>query len=392
MDRDLRLGVVGAGERGRHHLREAYRIDEQHYFGRNPDESSLRSPQPIYDAHAADSPAWVADVSDLRPSVTAVFDPSATARRKTTALCREHGDEPDTFDALDAFLERGVYDAVIVASPNDRHLEAAVPLLERGVSVLCEKPLAITLEAYDRLEVAVSRSDGVFYPGFNLRSHPAYERLGELLDEGVIGDLGMISCREVRTPFPEGHYYTQAESGGSLLEKNCHDFDLMNWLTDADPVRVCAFGGQHVFTTDTDVSDHAVVIVEYDNGVRATLELCLYAPYGEWHPEFSGRRDYQFRGGEGVLRSATDGDADWELYTRRRRETYETAGVGGGHGGSDARQLRSFLRCVRDDDRPTATVRDAKRAAAVALAATRSIEDGRVVEIDSNADLRHRDR
>ncbi|WP_255171495.1 Gfo/Idh/MocA family protein [Natrononativus amylolyticus] len=385
---DPRLGLVGAGSRGSAHIAEIYRLRRQNHLGSDAGDGVLNSPQPLYETYAADHPEWVEDVSDLQPTVSAVFDPSADARQAAAAVCRDGGDDPDLFETYEAFLERGEYDAVVVASPNDTHVELAVPLLERGVDVLCEKPLATTLEDHDRLEAAVRESEGLFYPGFNMRSLPYYRRLVELVAEGAIGSLGMISCREVRMPFPDGHYYTQAESGGSLLEKNCHDFDLMNWVTGADPVRVCAFGGQDVFTEGTDVNDHAVVIVEYENGVRASLDLCLYAPYGDWHPEFHGRRDYQFRGTEGILASASDGSDAWELYARRRRETYETGGFAGGHGGGDYLQMRTFLRCLQGRTEPPATVTDAKRAAAIALGAERSIRESEIVGIDSRYDLR----
>src|SRR5699024_5037957 len=100
-------------------------------------------------------------------------------------------------------------------------------------------------------------------------------------------------------PFPEGHYYTNEESGGSLLEKGCHDFDLFNWLLDADPVTVGAFGGQHVLSEETDVIDNATAIIKYDSGAVASLDLCLHAPFSQ-----TRGRNYDVRGSDGVIRTA----------------------------------------------------------------------------------------
>ena len=383
----VRIGIVGSGSRGRAHIPEVYRIRSQEHVGRAADDGAMHSPQPLYEKYADRSPSWVDDVSELRPAITAIYDPSAESRRAAAARCREYGDEPTSFDSYDAFLDADAYDAVVVASPNHTHVDVAIPLLERDVHVLCEKPLATTLDGYDEFDEWVARSDGVFYTAFNMRSRPYYRRVKELVDAGVIGNLGMISCREVRTPFPDGHYYTQAESGGSILEKNCHDFDLMNWLTEADPVRVAAFGGQHVFTKGTDVADHAVVIVEYENGVRASLDLCLYAPYGVRYAEFTGHRDYEIRGTEGVLKGVPDGSNAWELFTRWHRDRFEGAQFPGGHGGSDYLQMLRFLRCLRGEESPPASPIDAKKAAAIAIGAERSIQEGTIVEIDSAYDL-----
>lgn len=383
----VRIGIVGSGSRGRSHIHEVYRIREQEHVGRDPKDGLMRSPQPVYEQYADRKPEWVDDISALRPTISAIYDPSDDSRRAAAASCRDHGGDPDLFDSYDAFLESAAYDAVIVASPNDTHVDVTTPLLERNVDVLCEKPLATTLEDYDELDEAVARSDGLFYTAFNMRSRPYYRKLKALVDADAIGELGMISCREVRTPFPDGHYYSQAESGGSILEKNCHDFDLMNWLTEADPVCVAAFGGQHVFTKDTDVNDHAVVIVEYESGVRASLDLCLYAPYGVRFSEFTGHRDYELRGTEGVLKGVPDGTHIWELFTRWRREQFEGDQFPGGHGGSDYLQLLRFLRCLRGEETPPASPIDAKKAAAIAIGAELSIQEGTVVEIDSNYDL-----
>ncbi len=383
----VRIAIVGSGSRGRSHIAEVYRINAQEHVGRAADDGEMRSPQPLYETYADDKPEWVDDISELRPDVTAIYDPSESSRRAAEATCRDHGGDPVLFDSYDAFLESDAYDAVIVASPNDTHVDVATPLLERNVDVLCEKPLATTLEGYDELDERVARSDGLFYTAFNMRSRPYYRKLKALVDADAIGELGMISCREVRTPFPDGHYYSQAASGGSILEKNCHDFDLMNWITDADPKRVAAFGGQHVFTKNTDVNDHAVVIVEYGNGVRASLDLCLYAPYGVRFSEFTGHRDYELRGTEGVLKGVPDGRHTWELFTRWRREQFEGDQFPGGHGGSDYLQMLRFLRCLRGEETPPASPIDAKKAAAIAIGAEVSIQNGTFVEIDSNYDL-----
>ena len=64
-----------------------------------------------------------------------------------------------------------------------------------------------------------------------------------------------------------------------ILEKNSHHFDLFNWMLGAKPIRVLATGGTNVLT-DRELLDNAQVLVEYEGGLRATLEVCLFAPYG----------------------------------------------------------------------------------------------------------------
>lgn len=384
MTRPLRLGLAGAGPRGLGLVSQAYGVDEQDYF-LAPKSAYGSHPYEEYDHYGEHRPEWVEDVRDLNVTVTDVFDPEGGARRRAIERCRDHDDEPTGHGSFESFLDTGTFDAVIVASPNDTHLDLGLPLLERDVDVLCEKPVATTLAGHDELRDAVEASDGQCVVGFNLRSSPLYAKLAALIHEGAIGDLGMLTAHNVRLPFRRGFRYERQRSGGSLLEKNCHDFDLFNWYVDADPVRVGAFTGQHALTRNTDAADHGTVIVEYENGVKATLELCLFAPFSH-----EGHRFYVARGSDGLLRSPLE-SGDIELFTRDER-TEITVGQHGrnasGHGGADLHEVKTFLECLRGRTEPPATISDAKRAAAIAIGADRSSDTGEMVEITSEYDLR----
>ena len=380
-----KLGFVGIGARGYSHLKNAYTIHEQPYFlGDPPDEVDRvhlsGNSHEIYHNYAKEVPDWAEDTSDLRIEVAAVYDPDPEARARAVALCEEHGDDPTVYDDWQAFLDGNECDAAIVSTPNHTHTDVVLPLMEQGRDVFCEKPLATTLEDHDRIIEADRDMDGLFYIGFNARHSPSRSKLRDVIRGGEIGDLGMLSVHEVRHPFPLGHYYTQEESGGSLLEKDCHDFDWFNYVVDAEPVKVYALGGQQVFTENTDVNDHATVVYEYDNGVKATLELCLYAPFTQ-----SGGRQYAIRGSEGVIRTPQDG-ADFVVHTRNetRPVSIETRGS---HSGSDPNMWHDLLSCLVRGTERMASPTDAKAASAIAIGAETAIKEDRIVYIDDNYDL-----
>jgi myo-inositol 2-dehydrogenase/D-chiro-inositol 1-dehydrogenase len=365
-----RIGVVGCGKRSRRHLEALYRIRDREYLF---SENRLNHPESAYDAHASDRPEWIESVADLEPSVTALCDPDSGERDITEDLCTEHGDDPDTFDSLDAFRREGTYDAVVVASPNDTHVDVVEPLLGEDTDLLCEKPIATTVAAHDRIIDAVGESASTFYPAYNLRSSPYFRRLRDLVEDGAVGDLGMITCHEVRSPLVNGYRYSQERSGGALLEKNCHDFDLFNWLAGADPVRVSAAGGQHVLDTDSEILDQASVVVEYEDGTVATLELCLYAPYDQ------RGRTYELRGSSGLLRSPEE-STTIDHYTRDGTERISVE-ASGGHAGADGVQFHRFLRVLQGRADPPGDLVDAKKAAALARAGERAVETGESVAI-----------
>ena len=100
-----------------------------------------------------------------------------------------------------------------------------------------------------------------------------------MIDSHQVGDPHLMWCREFRGPMRPGWRSSEKQTGGMILEKNCHHLDLFNWMIGRKPIRVLANGGRNVLL-DREVLDNAQVLVEYEGGRRATLEVCLFAPYG----------------------------------------------------------------------------------------------------------------
>lgn len=390
MTRDVNLGFVAAGKRARTLMDHLYTIRDREYLHSDRDDGW---PDSFYDAYAAEVPSWVENVSEMNPSISAIMNPGRENREIARDLCRDHGDEPDCYESLDAFLSEGEYDATVVASPNDIHIDAVVPLLNQEVDVLCEKPLANTLPAHDEMMSAEADSDAMLYAGFQRRVDPFYRTIKSLIDNGEIGRLGMMNHIDVRDPFQtsggphsKGYRFSQTRSGGALLEKNSHDFDLFNWFSEKEPQRVTAFGGQHVFTEGTDIVDQAVVSVEYGDGIVASVELCLYNGVGTGDIyEVKSRSTSEYRGSEGVIRVPKN-PGDLEVLGRNSQKRI-SVGTEDVHGG-DIYQMHRFLGCLVNGLEPVATAQDAKKAAAIAIGAERSLRaDGEVVEINSDYDL-----
>ena len=121
-----------------------------------------------------------------------------------------------------------------------------------------------------------------------------------MIDEiraGRIGTPRMIAIREHRHPFLQkvGDWNRfSRRTGGTLVEKCCHFFDLMRLIAGAEPVRVYASGGADVNHRDEryagempDIVDNAFVIVDFDNGMRASLDLCMFAEGAWWQEDFA---------------------------------------------------------------------------------------------------------
>jgi predicted dehydrogenase len=195
--------------------------------------------------------------------ICAVVDPQAGHRAMFFERCGLAPDGVRQYDDFGPMLadHRDALDAVVIASPNHLHAEHAVPCLERGLAVALEKPLATTPEDCRRILDAERAHGGRTLLGFVLRSTPFYARIHELLGGGAIGRVISIQADELpglgvssvmaRSPWRR---YAR-HSGGAMLEKSCHDMDILNWLTHSRPVALDSFGDRRIFAANPFLPD-----------------------------------------------------------------------------------------------------------------------------------------
>ncbi len=174
-------------------------------------------------------------------------------------------------------------DAIVISTPNATHAALAQEALKAGKHVFLEKPIGVTAEECRAVLAAAESSSRVVLVGHELRYSPFFQKMKALVGAGDIGRPRMVWTREFRGPFqPKSGQWIQdrRRSGGMMVDKNCHHFDMMNWWVGARPQRVAAFGGNavmQVVDAAHQVNDHSTVSFEYANGVLGTLQVCLFA-------------------------------------------------------------------------------------------------------------------
>ena len=230
--------------------------------------------------------------------IVALADPDETMRDRAAALVggpvRAYADHQD-------LLTAGGIDALVISSPNHTHYAVLMDALATDLPILVEKPLCTTVEDCDAV---IARAAGRRAPGWVAMEYRYMPPLARLIDEvrrGTIGSLRMLAIREHRFPFlaKVGDWNRFARNtGGTMVEKCCHFFDLMRLITRSEPVRLYASGGQDVNHLDEryggerpDIVDNAYVIVDFANGVRACLDLCMFAEASRDQEEIAATGD-----------------------------------------------------------------------------------------------------
>ncbi|TQM93898.1 Gfo/Idh/MocA family protein [Roseinatronobacter monicus] len=334
-------------------------------------------------------------------SVVAVCDPDDAMRLQAQALA-----EPDTLAFTDhhALISADICDAYVLAAPNDLHAGLMRDLLATDKPILCEKPLATTSAACRALMRAAEGRRAPVWVAMEYRYMPPVERLRAAVAEGQAGTPRLVSIRENRFPFLHkvGDWNRfNARTGGTMVEKCCHFFDLMRLLLGSDPIRVYASGGADVNHRDEsyggripDIVDNAFVTVDFENGARAMLELCMFAEGAHWQEVVSvtGEKARLDACVPGPARFSPDGQerhSEFVISDRAsRRETREVVAVdehilrAGDHHGSTYFQHAKFLELVRaGTGAPEVTLADGYWSVLVGEAAERSIRTHEVIDL-----------
>jgi predicted dehydrogenase len=216
--------------------------------------------------------------------VVAFADPHAESRRRARLVV---GEGPAAHADHRALLDDPRVEAVVIATPNHTHRAVLEDAFATRKHLLVEKPLCTTLSDARWAAERAARHPGVVWTAMEYRYMPPVTRLLDEVRSGAIGRLRMLAIREHRFPFlPKvGHWNRFARNtGGTLVEKCCHFFDLMRLAVASEAVRVYASGAMDVNHLDErydgktpDILDNAYVIVDFANGVRALLDLCMFA-------------------------------------------------------------------------------------------------------------------
>ena len=167
----------------------------------------------------------------------------------------------------------GTADAALVATPNATHAEISAFLLERGVHVLCEKPMARTVAEGRQMIAAASRGGGRLTVAHNCRFTPSMQALARLASGGVLGRItemtgGMgapIRNWQARTDFRKE---PKAAGGGVLIDLGVHLFDLALWLVGERPESVTYRAADGL---GWGVESDADVTLDFPGGGRALL-------------------------------------------------------------------------------------------------------------------------
>ncbi|WEK03625.1 MAG: Gfo/Idh/MocA family oxidoreductase [Candidatus Devosia phytovorans] len=318
-----------------------------------------------------------------------------------------------SYDSLDALIDNGQLDLLMVGSPNHFHLEHIRIGLDRGLKIFTEKPVVTSVEDTMAIAELIAQygSDNLMV-GLVLRYAPLYVDLRQAQAEGLLGDITSIEASEHIPPYHGAFFMRdwrryERYSGSFMLEKCCHDLDLYNGVMGCRPQFVSSFGGRRtfvpanapqnlgindmevyhrkpsgwqgsdkVFDSDGDIIDFQTAMVQYENGAALTFHTNLNVP-----DDF---RHFAVMGAQGMA----EGDfvrnylkvTDSRTAEKQVDKIYQASDLSA-HYGADEQMAEDILKHLLEGEPLPVSVIDALEAGLLALTMDQAMRTRSVVDM-----------
>ncbi len=305
--------------------------------------------------------------------LTAIADPRTEA---TTPFAAQFSDIKVYADYHDLLADPHIQ-GVIITTPTHAHHDVVIGAAQAGKAIFCEKPTALTLAATDDMIGAVQKAGLIFQVGFMRRFDRGYAEAKRQIESGFIGKP--VTIRSIgRDPYRTSlEFANPAVSGGLIVDMAIHDFDAIRWLMGDEVERVYTEVASLVYPELLTVGDvdNAMIVLRFKAGGLGNVEVSRTAIYGY---------DIQCEivGSEGTLRV---GYLQETPVLRLKRDGVSHDVVPHFQqrfGAAYTAQIEHFVECLIEGRAPLVSGTDARAALQIALAATASQHQRRVIRVD----------
>ena len=276
------------------------------------------------------------------------------------------------YDSADALVEAGL-DGVVICSENVNHRPLVELAAGRVPYILCEKPIATTVEDGQAMIDLCSERGSKLQIAFPVRFHPVFAQLKQMLDRGDLGRILSVECTN-HGSMPGGWFVERDLSGGgAVIDHTVHVIDLLRWFWGAEVTEVFAEVGESLVHPDLGIDDAGMLSFTLANGVYGTLDTSWSRPpvYTTW-----GDVKIEVIAEGGVVYADMSKQHVSVSANRAGKTTWHAWG-----GDMDAGLVADFISAIREQRDPSISGEDGLRALEAALAAYRSAEAGVPVKL-----------
>ncbi|MDF2441307.1 MAG: hypothetical protein JWN98_2291 [Abditibacteriota bacterium] len=324
----------------------------------------------------------IASFDDAR--VIAAWDDNAARGQKA---CESFGLQ--YFDDVDALLADSSIDAVIITSETNRHADLIEKAAAAGKAILCQKPMATTLEDCDRIIAAVEKAGVHFEMAFQMRCDPLNQQIKKWIEEGAVGRVGLVRRRHcINFLFspglkegPSAWHIDPVANVGMFFDDAVHATDFLYWLLGKPS---CVIAEIDNVLTDVAPDDTGLAIYRWPNGTMADLCNASVTLAGENTCEVYGDEGVIIQNyDDGVSVAHAPADAVALKLFRKSTGQWETFDhqLPPNHGERLKAVPRPWIDNIKNSATPTVSARDGRISVEMCIAAYQSAREGRRIQI-----------
>jgi len=305
----------------------------------------------------------------------------------------EQFDIPHYCDSETALLAHAI-DAVYIATPQNVHARQCVQAAQAGKHILCEKPIAISLDEVDQIEEACVKAGVKFMLGFCMRHNVYHQKARELVQSGKLGQMVMgraqLTCWY--PPIPNAWRQDIVIShGGSLIDMGTHCLDILEWIMNAQITEVAGFQNRMTHAYPTEIEDASTIVARFSNGAHGIIDNYFNLP------DAAAQNSLELHGTKGsiigqgtigqnptgamfsILQEQETGyDAGQTRPASVARQEYHLEGIG-----LYGQMITAFSRCILEDRQPAITLQDGRHSVQVVNAIYQAVKSRKTITVTS---------
>jgi predicted dehydrogenase len=271
-------------------------------------------------------------------------------------------------------------DGVIICTENNRHRALVEMAASRGIHILCEKPIATTLEDARAIVEACEKAGVLLMTAFPMRFSAPLLEIKTRLDNGDFGEIYCFNAtNQGELPTKHRAWFADPElaGGGAIMDHTVHLVDIMRWFTGSEVERMYARSNKIFHAEEVEVETGALEMLTFENGVFATVDASWSRP--QYWPTWGGLTFEMV-----TQRGAVIVDAFRQNLNVYRHEWQRSNWA---YWGSDMNQamISDFATAIRENRPPRVTGLDGLRAVEATLAAYESNRTGETVQVKKYA-------
>jgi 1,5-anhydro-D-fructose reductase (1,5-anhydro-D-mannitol-forming) len=315
---------------------------------------------------------WMVPAINAQPDSTVAAVASSSPER-----ARRHAGElgiPKAFASVGDLLAEPTIDAIYISTTNEWHEPQALAAIAAGKHVLCEKPLALTLDSAHRMVTVAAGAGVVLGTNHHLRNAATHRKMRELIETGIVGHP--LAARVFHAVYLPPHLQSwridRPEAGGGvILDITVHDADTLRFALGDEVAEVTAMAANQGMG-QAGLEDAVMGVMRFRNGVIAQFHDAFTVPHASTGFEVHGTEGSLY--GRDVMTQRAIGSV-----SLRRGGSEEDVPIN--HENLYERSVRCFNAAIHGEGEPAATGADGVQSLVVALAVREAAETGQTVRV-----------